>query len=71
MAFQWTAAADQAFTRLKEMFITAPMLAQFDPDRETVVEADSSDRWATGGVLSQYVDGLLDLRIFLEKELPS
>ena len=26
---------------------------QFDPDRETRVEADSSG-WATGGVLSQY-----------------
>jgi transposase InsO family protein len=58
MAFQWTAAADQAFTRLKEMFTTAPILTQFDPDRETVVEADSSG-WATGGILSQYVDGLL------------
>ena len=48
------------------MFTTAPILAQFDPDRETVVEADSSG-YAAGGVLSQYDDeGLL---IFLEEEL--
>ncbi|ODQ76047.1 hypothetical protein LIPSTDRAFT_121265 [Lipomyces starkeyi NRRL Y-11557] len=32
------------------------ILMQFDPDRETVVEADSSG-WAVGGVLSQYDDG--------------
>jgi hypothetical protein len=35
------------------MFATAPILIQFDPDRETVFEADASN-WATGGVLSQY-----------------
>jgi transposase InsO family protein len=51
--FQWTREADCAFKLLKELFTTAPILTQFDPDRETVLEADSSG-WATGGVLSQY-----------------
>lgn len=58
-AFMWTDDADKAFQKLKELFTTAPILVQFDPDRETVVEADSSG-WATGGVLSQYGnDGML------------
>jgi RNase H-like domain found in reverse transcriptase len=35
------------------MFVTAPILAQFDPERETLVEADSSG-WNVGGVISQY-----------------
>ena len=57
--FRWTEKADQSFQKLKIMFTTAPVLANFDPDRETVVEADSSG-WATGGVLSQYDnEGLL------------
>jgi hypothetical protein len=57
--FQWTKQADDAFWKLKKLFITAPILMQFDPERETVLEADSSG-WATGGVLSQYdEDGLL------------
>lgn len=43
----------QAFTELKDLFINAPILAHFEEDRETVVEADASG-WATGAVLSQY-----------------
>jgi RNase H-like domain found in reverse transcriptase len=54
-AFVWTDDADKAFQRLKRLFTTAPILVQFDPECETVVEADSSG-WATGGVLSQYGD---------------
>src|SRR5207248_7147787 len=54
-AFKWTDEANSAFERLKEMFISAPVLMQFDPDRETVVEADSSG-YAIGGLLSQYDD---------------
>ena len=33
--FRWTKGAEAAFTKLKPMFTTAPILAQFDPDRET------------------------------------
>jgi hypothetical protein len=40
--FRWTEAANKAFTNLKRLFTTAPILMQFDLDRETVVEADSS-----------------------------
>lgn len=57
--FDWNATAEAAFQKLKKLFTTAPILTQFDPERETVVEADSSG-YAVGGVLSQYDDeGLL------------
>ncbi|THC87386.1 hypothetical protein EYZ11_013167 [Aspergillus tanneri] len=57
--FKWTESCEKAFQQLKTMFTTAPILIQFSPERETVVEADSS-MWATGGTLSQYDDnGLL------------
>ena len=58
-SFRWTDGAERAFQHLKKLFTTAPILMQFDPDRETILEADSSG-WSTGGVLSQYDDdGLL------------
>ena len=34
--------ANDAFERLKKKFVSAPILKQFDPDDETVVETDSS-----------------------------
>ena len=51
--FRWGSNEDAAFRTLKEAFITAPILAQWDPERDTVVEADSSG-YAMGGCLSQY-----------------
>lgn len=70
--FVWDSTADKAFNQLKEMFITAPILTQFDPDRATVVEADSSG-WATGGVLSQYDDNgvLRPCAFFSRKNSPA
>jgi hypothetical protein len=57
--FVWTAEADEAFVRLKELFTTAPVLRTFDLDRTTVVESDSSG-WCVGGTLLQEDDeGLL------------
>jgi hypothetical protein len=50
--FHWNDRCDQAFEKLKELLITAPVLAHFDPDKETMVEADSSGH-ATGGLLLQ------------------
>lgn len=40
--FIWDDKCDESFQQLKQMFITAPILMQFNPDCETVVEADSS-----------------------------
>ena len=53
--FAWTSAAQDAFTSLKRMFVSAPVLMQFDPDKETIVETDSSG-YVIGGVLLQYDD---------------
>lgn len=70
--FEWTAAAEDAFQRLKTAFTTAPILMQFDPDRRTRVETDSSG-WATGGVLSQYDDNgvLRPCAFFSRKNSPA
>lgn len=65
--FDWNKTTNEAFEKLKRMFITAPMLLQFSPERETVVETDSSG-YVTGGALSQYDDeGLLRPCAFFSK----
>ena len=67
MKFVWSKTVDEAFERLKRMFITAPILAQFLPEHDMVVEADSSE-WATDGVLSQYVDDVLHPCIYFSRK---
>ena len=51
---EWRWGYDQikAFERLKKIFASEPVLAQWDPERETILEADSSG-YAIGGCLSQ------------------
>ena len=70
--FNWDNKAQQAFEELKRHFISDPILAAFDPDRETVLETDASN-WATGGVLSQYDDNgdLRPCAYFSKKNLPA
>ena len=53
--FSWSLEADAAFQRLKAIFTSAPALAQFDFDRETRIETDSSG-WCIGGTLQQLAD---------------
>ena len=53
--FSLTSQALAAFKKLKKAFTTAPVLAQFHPERETVVETDASG-WVTAATLSQYQD---------------
>ncbi|KAI0991510.1 hypothetical protein K3495_g16677, partial [Podosphaera aphanis] len=45
--------ARQAFEKLKSYFISAPILALFDPERKTVLETDCSG-WAMGACLSRW-----------------
>lgn len=52
-AFEWTQQCEEAFRALKEAFVNGPILAIYDPERETRLEPDASG-WATGGVLAQY-----------------
>jgi hypothetical protein len=69
--WEWTVEANQAFEWLKTAFIDAPVLAQFDPDHETVLETDSSG-YCSGGVLSQYKKGILrPVAFFSKKHLPA
>jgi len=49
--WRWEKEQEEAFTKLKEIFTTKPVLAAPDLDKEMRVEADASD-YATGGVLS-------------------
>ena len=70
--FEWTEEANAAFEKLKKAFVTAPILAQFDPDRETVVETDSSG-YCVWLVLSQYDDDgfLRPVAYFSKRNLPA
>ena len=40
--FQWSPDCNQAFEFLKDAFIKAPVLGQFDTDHETVLAFDTS-----------------------------
>ena len=70
--FVWSEQCEEAFQRLKALLISAPVLAQWDPDRKTVVETDSSG-YAIGGALSQYDDDgtLRPVAFFSRKNNPA
>ncbi|KAG9184899.1 hypothetical protein G6011_06845, partial [Alternaria panax] len=71
VTFRWGEVEQQAFDKLKEIFITEPVLAQWDPDRETILETDSSG-YVVAGVLSQYDDqGLLRPVAYYSKKMTS
>ncbi|KAI0995149.1 hypothetical protein K3495_g13032 [Podosphaera aphanis] len=50
--WKWGDEEDKAFKRLKKIFASEPVLAQWDPERKSILEADSSG-YAIGGCLSQ------------------
>ena len=52
ITFQWNNQAQNAFQALKDIFVTAPSLLQFDFDKATRIETDSSG-WCIGGTLLQ------------------
>ena len=51
----WGEEETLAFEKLKNIFASKPVLAQWDPERETILEADCSG-FAMGGCLSQIDD---------------
>ncbi|KAL5601298.1 uncharacterized protein BROUX77_005547 [Berkeleyomyces rouxiae] len=50
--FKWEDEQLRSFEALKKALVSAPLLATFDPDLPTIVEADASG-WALGGSLRQ------------------
>ncbi|KAL5604617.1 uncharacterized protein BROUX77_004803 [Berkeleyomyces rouxiae] len=50
--FKWEDEQLRSFEALKKTLVSAPLLATFDPDLPTIVEADASG-WALGGSLRQ------------------
>ena len=56
--FQWSPDCNQAFEFLKDAFIKAPVLGQFDTDYKTVLACDTSG-WCLGAVLQEFIDGIL------------
>ncbi|KAL0200145.1 hypothetical protein M9458_003332, partial [Cirrhinus mrigala] len=52
-AFRWSNAADVAFTKLKDCFVSAPILIAPDLSRQFMVEVDASEE-GVGVVLSQH-----------------
>ncbi|KAK2905603.1 hypothetical protein Q8A73_009546 [Channa argus] len=54
-SFSWSPSANQAFSRLKAAFVSAPILCLLDPSKPFIVEVDASDV-GVGAVLSQRVE---------------
>jgi len=50
----WGKEKNITFEELKPIFTSAPILANVDPDRKTVIETDASD-FELGCILSQYL----------------
>ena len=67
--FVWTEECAKAFKSLKDVFSSDTIIIHFDPDKENIVETDSSD-YVSAGVLSQYeVEGVLKPVAFFSKRL--
>uniref|UniRef100_A0A3P9HPM2 Gypsy retrotransposon integrase-like protein 1 n=1 Tax=Oryzias latipes TaxID=8090 RepID=A0A3P9HPM2_ORYLA len=69
-SFSWDSTAQEAFVKLKNLFVSAPILIQPDPSRQFVVEVDASDS-GVGAVLSQKEEksGKLKPCAFFSKKL--
>lgn len=69
--WRWGAEENNAFEQLKDIFSIEPVLAQWNPDRDRVLEADCSG-YALGRCLSQTDDhGSLRLEAYFSKRLNS
>ena len=53
--FLWIPKAQKTFENLKKSFISTPILAQFNPEKETRLEADSFGYTAGGALLQKEI----------------
>jgi hypothetical protein len=66
--FKWSVKAEEAFYRLKKIFVTALALAQFDYDKKTQIKTDLL-RWCISKTLQQLSNqGLWVLCAFYSKK---
>ncbi|KAI0992163.1 hypothetical protein K3495_g16023, partial [Podosphaera aphanis] len=66
--FNWSQTCLSAFNNLKRAFTAAPILAHFDPVKQTFLETDASD-YVSSGILSQKdEEGILHPVAFLSKK---
>jgi len=68
VSFNWGPDQQKAFDKLKELFISAPILRNPDSNKPFVVETDASN-FAVGAVLSQEYDGQLHPIAYISSSL--
>ncbi|KAI1004417.1 hypothetical protein K3495_g3795 [Podosphaera aphanis] len=69
--WKWGAEQEKAFKKLETIFASEPVLAQWDPDRETILEADCSGYALRGCLTQKYQQGILRPVAYFSKRLSS
>ena len=70
--FTWDKQYEEAFKQLKYKFILAPVLMNFDAEREIIIKTDSSD-YVSARIISQYNNNriLHPMAYFSKKHSPT
>ena len=68
--WKWEDKHQQAFDKLKEELLKAPLLEYFDPTKRLIIETNASDH-TTAAVISQEIEGGLQPLGFMSKKMTS
>ena len=68
--WKWEDKHQQAFDKLKEELLKAPLLGYFDPTKRLIIETNVSDH-TTAAVISQEIEGGLQPLGFMSKKMTS
>ena len=68
--WKWEDKHQQAFDKLKEELLRAPLLGYFDPTKRLIIKTNASD-YTTAAVISQETEGELQLLGFMSKKMTS